>query len=60
MKLVTYEAREPINRCNRQLPSHIGPGGLFRSNFNPKNNHLSDDFPVIFWIIHIIPIVLPH
>ena len=30
------------------------PGGLFRSNFNPKYNHFSDDFPVIFWYIHIM------
>ena len=30
------------------------PGGLFRSNFNPKNNYFSDDFPVIFWYIHIM------
>ena len=29
-------------------------GGLFRSNFNPKNNHFSDDFPVIFCYIHIM------
>ena len=29
-------------------------GGLFRSNFNPKNHHFSDDFPVIFWYIHIM------
>ena len=25
MWLVTYEAREPMSRCNRQLPSHIDP-----------------------------------
>ena len=29
-------------------------GELFRSNFNPKNNHFSDDFPVIFWYINIM------
>ena len=27
----------------------MGGGVLFRLNFNPKNNHFSDDFPVIFW-----------
>ena len=26
-------------------------GGLFSSNFNPKNLNFSDDFPVIFWYI---------
>ena len=32
-----------------------GGGGLFRSNFNPKNHIFSYDFPVIFWyIIHIM------
>ena len=25
MRLVTYEAQEPMNRCNRQLPSHVDP-----------------------------------
>ena len=25
-----------------------GGGGLVRSNFNPKNHHFSDNFPVIF------------
>ena len=29
-----------------------GGGGFFRSNFNSKNHHFSDDFPVIFWYIH--------
>ena len=29
-------------------------GGLFRSNFNPKNHNFSDDFPVIFWYIHMM------
>ena len=29
-------------------------GGLFRSNFNPKNHNFPDDFPVIFWYIHIM------
>ena len=24
------------------------PGGLFRSNFNPKNHNFSDNYPVIF------------
>ena len=23
MRLVTYEAQKPMNRCNRQLPSHV-------------------------------------
>ena len=30
------------------------PGSLLRLNFNPKNNYFSDDFPVIFWFIHIM------
>ena len=29
-------------------------GGLFRSNFKSKNHHFSDDFPVIFWYIHMM------
>ena len=30
-------------------------GGLFRSNFYPKNHNFTHDFPVIFWyIIHIM------
>ena len=42
-------------------PSQIFLGGPFnsregisRSNYNPKNHHFSDDFPVIFWYIRII------
>ena len=34
--------------------STSGGGGLLRSSFNPKNHHFSDDFPVIFWYIHIM------
>ena len=30
------------------------PGGFFRSNLNPKNHNFSDDFPVIFWYIHMM------
>ena len=30
-------------------------GDFFRSNFNPKNHHFSDDFPVIFWYTLLAP-----
>ena len=37
-------------------PLKFVQGGLSTpgSNFNSKNHHFSDDFPVIFWYIHIM------
>ena len=31
--------------------------GLFRSKLNSKNHNFSDEFPVIFWYIHIMLLI---
>ena len=38
MRLVTHEARDPMNRCNRQLPSHVDPAIIVINIIHEKPN----------------------
>ena len=38
MRLVTHEARDPMNRCNRQLPSHVDPAIIVIKIIHEKPN----------------------
>ena len=61
-KIIAFCAQGGRGPDPPQIISGGGGGGfvksrgeeLIRSNFNPKNNHFSDDFPVICWYIHIM------
>ena len=59
--LYTFYAQ--VGPCPPQIFSGGGGAfqpqeGLFKSNFNPQNHDFSDDFPVIFWYIHIMLLII--
>ena len=38
MRLVTHDARDPMNRCNCQLPSHVDPATIVIKIIHEKPN----------------------